>query len=207
MARRAALVALSGLLVALLVGCGGDDDEPSSSAPETPTESAEVAGPTGLEQYLLQDGDIPGLVPIDSPVTNESDPFDLPPGGAEVLQRSGYVATTFQPAEGEEAAGVSSVLLFDSEQGARAWMAYETLESVLRFQIPEGDFDRFRVRDVPGARGWIGPDLHGNAIGNVYWTQGRCMLLVAIETEGPKVEPLSTGAQAIYERTGGTCPE
>lgn len=166
-----------------------------------------MAGPTGLEQYLLQDGDIPGLVPIDSPVTNESDPFDLPPGGAEVLQRSGYVATTFQPAEGEEAAGVSSVLLFDSEQGARAWMAYETLESVLRFQIPEGDFDRFRVRDVPGARGWIGPDLHGNAIGNVYWTQGRCMLLVAIETEGPKVEPLSTGAQAIYERTGGTCPE
>jgi hypothetical protein len=206
MARRAALVALLGLLVALLVGCGGDD-EPSTSSPETPTESAEVAGPTGLEEYLLQDGDIPGLVPIDSPVTNESDPFDLPPGGAEVLQRSGYVSTTFQPAEGEEAAGVSSVLLFDSEQGARAWMAYETLESVLRFQIPEGDFDRFRVRDVPGARGWTGPDLHGNAIGNVYWTQGRCMLLVAIETEGPKVELLSTGAQSIYERTGGTCPE
>lgn len=78
---------------------------------------------------------------------------------------------------------------------------------MLRFQTPEGDFERFRVRNVPGARGWTGPDLHGNAIGQVYWTQGRCMLFVAIETDGPKEEPLSAGAQAIYERTGGACPE
>ena len=86
MPRRYPRALLTVCFVALLVGCGGDD-EPSTSSPETPTESAEVAGPTGLEDYLLQDGDIPGLVPIDSPVTNESDPFDLPPGGAEVLQR------------------------------------------------------------------------------------------------------------------------
>jgi hypothetical protein len=206
MARRAAPVTLLGLLAALLVGCGGED-EPAASPPTTPTESAEVAGPIGLEQYLLQDDEIPGLTPINSPVTDLGAPFDLPPGGDEVLQRSGYVSTTFQPAEGEQAAGVSSVLLFESEQGARAWMAYETAESVLRFQIPEGDFERFRVSDVPGARGWTGPDLHGNAIGQVYWTQGRCMLLVAVETEGPKEEPLSAGAKSIYERTGGTCPE
>jgi hypothetical protein len=206
MARRAALVALSGLLAALLVACGGEDQE-RTNPPDTPTESAEVAGPTDLEQYLLQDGDIPGLSPINSPVTNEGDPFELPPGGAEVLQRSGYVSTTFQPAEGDFGAGVSSVLLFDSEQGARAWMAYETAESVLRFQIPEGEFARFRVRDVPGAHGWTGPDLHGNAIGQVYWTQGRCMLLVSVETDADKVKPLSAGAKAIYARTDGTCPE
>jgi len=33
------------------------------------------------------------------------------------------------------------------------------------------------------------------------------MMTIAIEVEGPRVEPLSAGAQAIYERTGGTCPD
>ena len=72
---------------------------------------------------------------------------------------------------------------------------------------PGGTFKRFQVPDVPGATGWTGPDLHGNAIGNVYWTQGRCMMLVSIETDGPRVEPLSASAQAIFARTGGTCPD
>ena len=45
------------------------------------------------------------------------------------------------------------------------------------------------------------------AIGHVYWTQGRCMMLIGLEVEGPRVERLSAGAKAIYERTGGTCPD
>ena len=60
---------------------------------------------------------------------------------------------------------------------------------------------------VPGGNGWTGPDLHGNAIGQVYWTQGRCMMLIGLEVEGPRVERLSAGAKAIYERSGGTCPD
>ena len=73
--------------------------------------------------------------------------------------------------------------------------------------MPSSKIERFQVSDVPGAHGWTGPDLHGNAIGQVYWTQGRCMLTIAIEVEGPRVEPLSAAARAIYERTGGTCPD
>ena len=86
-------------------------------------------------------------------------------------------------------------------------MAYETSDEALRAQMPSSKIERFQASDVPGAHGWTGPDLHGNAIGQVYWTQGRCMLTIAIEVQGPRVEPLSAGAQAIYERTGGTCPD
>ena len=86
-------------------------------------------------------------------------------------------------------------------------MAYETSEEVLHHQLPDSTFERFEVPDVPGATGWTGPDLHGNAIGQVYWTQGRCMLLIGLEVEGPRVERLSAGVKAVFERTGGTCPD
>jgi hypothetical protein len=33
------------------------------------------------------------------------------------------------------------------------------------------------------------------------------MMLVGPEVEGPRVERLSAGAKAIYERTRGTCPD
>lgn len=62
------------------------------------------------------------------------------------------------------------------------------------------------MRDVPGARGWTGTDLHGNPIGTVQWVQGRCTLLLVSEGDLPFVEVLSTGTRAIYERTGGDCP-
>ena len=98
------------------------------------------------------------------------------------------------------------MLLFESEAGARDWMAYETSDEVIRL-VPGAKIRRFEVPGVPGATGWTGPDLHGNAIGQVYWVQDRCMLLIGLETEGPRVERLSVGARAVYERTGGTCPD
>jgi hypothetical protein len=87
-------------------------------------------------------------------------------------------------------------------------MAYETSAHVLRDQFfPGARIARFRVPGVPDARGFTGPDLHGNPIGHVYWTQDRCMMLIGLETDGPRVERLSAGARAVYERTGGTCPD
>ena len=163
--------------------------------------------PPNLEQYLLQADEVPDLAPVASPRTDSGPPFDLPEDGAELLRRSGYISTTYQPAEGDHGAGVSSVLLFETEAGARDWMAYETSDEAIQHQIPGAKIKRFQVPDVPGANGWTGPDLHGNAIGHVYWTQGRCMLLIGLEVEGPRVERLSAGATAIYERTGGTCPD
>jgi len=86
-------------------------------------------------------------------------------------------------------------------------LAYETSDEAIQHQIPGAKIKRFQVPDVPGANGRTGPDLHGNAIGHVYWTQGRCMLLIGLEVEGPRVARLSAGAKAIYERTGATCPD
>jgi hypothetical protein len=201
MARRASLLALAGLLCALVAGCDGDAERATSTA-----DAATTAAPPNLEQYLMQDDEVPGLEPIESPRTDSGPPFDLPEGGTERLERSGYISTTYQPAVGDGSAGVSSVLLFETEAGARDWMAYETSDEAIQYQIPGTAIERFQVPDVPGAHGWTGPDLHGNAIGQVYWTQGRCMLTIAIEVEGPRVEPLSAGAKAVYGRTGGTCP-
>ena len=202
MAPRTSRIALAGLLGALIVGCGGESDRATST-----TDAATTVAPPNLDQYLLQGDEVPGLEPISSPQTDSGEPFDLPNDGAERLRRSGYISTTYQPAEGDRSGGVSSVLLFDTEAGARDWMAYETSDEAIQHQIPGAKIKRFQVPDVPGANGWTGPDLHGNAIGHVYWTQGRCMMLVGLEVAGPRIERLSAGAKAIYERTGGTCPE
>ena len=202
MAGRSRLIALAVLLGTLVVGCVGDPEQATSTA-----DAAGTPGPSDLEQYLLQEDELPGLAPVVSPQTDAGEPFPLPEKGAERLRRSGYISTTYQPAEGDRSGGVSSVLLFETESGARDWMAYETSDAAIQHQIPGAKIKRFQVSKVPGAQGWTGPDQHGNAIGNVYWTQGRCMLLVALEVEGPRVEPLSAAAKAVYERTGGTCPE
>lgn len=186
----------------LIVGCGGESDRATRT-----TDAATTVAPPNLEQYLLQADEVPGLEPMSSPQTDSGEPFDLPKDGAERLLRSGYISTTYQPAEGDRGGGVSSVLLFETEAGARDWMAYETSDEAIRHQIPGAKIKRFQVPDVPGANGWTGPDLHGNAIGHVYWIQGRCMMLIGLEVEGPRVERLSAGAKAIYERTGGTCPD
>ena len=207
MAPRTSRVALAALLGVLVVGCGGESDGGSDPA-TSPTDAATSVAPPNLERYLLQADEVPGLTPMGSPQTDSGPPFQpLPEEGAEVMRSSGYISTTYQPAEGDRSGGVSSVLLFETEAGARAWMAYETSDEAIRSQIPGAKIKRFQVPEVPGAHGWTGPDLHGNAIGHVYWTQGSCMMLVGLEVEGPRVEPLSAGAKAIYERTGGTCPD
>ena len=210
MALRKTRIALSGLLGMLAVGCGIESDPTTSTTDAVTTstsDAATTAAPPNVDQYLLQVDEGPGLEPMSSPLTDSGEPFPLPKGGAELLERSGYISTTYQTGQGDSSAGVSSVLLFETEAGARDWMIYETSAEALRHQIPNGKFKRFQVPDVPGATGWTGPDLHGNAIGNVYWTQGRCMMLISLETDGPRVEPLSAGAKAIYERTDGTCPD
>lgn len=206
MARRTSVVPPTVLLCTLIVGCGGDSERATST--DDAADAAKTAAPLNLEQYLMQADEVPGLEPIGSPGTDSGPPFDpLPEDGAERLRSSGYISTTYQQAEGGHGAGVSSVLLFETEAGARDWMAYETSDEVIRHQIPGAKIKHFQVFDIPGAHGWTGPDLHGNSIGHVYWTQGRCMMLIGLEVEGPRVERLSTGAKAIYERTGGTCPD
>ena len=203
MAPRTSRTAVAALLGLLTVGCAGESERATST-----TDAATTLAPPNVERYLLQADEVPDLAQVSSPQTDTGPPFNpLPEDAAELLRSSGYISTTYQPAEGDRGAGVSSVLLFETEAGAHDWLAYETSDEAIRDQIPGAKIKRFQVPDVPGANGWTGPDLHGNAIGQVYWTQGRCMLLIGLEVEGPRVERLSTGAKAIYERTGGTCPD
>ena len=207
MARRTSLFLLAGVLCALFAGCGDDSEPETSTADATKTAATEPATPSNLEKYLLEADEIPGLAPIGSPFTDSGPPFELPADGPERLRRSGYISTTYQHAEGAGGAGVSSILLFETEAGARDWMDYEISDEALKYQLPDSKIKRFQISEVPGATGWTGPDLHGNAIGQVYWTQGRCMMTMGLEVEGPRVEPLSAGVKAVYERTGGTCPD
>jgi hypothetical protein len=203
MATRPCRSALAVLLGMLMVGCGGEADRATSTTDVG--HDGRAARPHAVSPASRR-GPRPGtgVVAADRP----GPPFNpLPEDGAERLERSGYVSTTYQPAQGEHIGGVSTVLLFEADAGALDWMAYETSDEALRAQMPSSKIERFQVSDVPGANGWTGPDLHGNAIGQVYWTQGRCMLTIAIEVEGPRVEPLSAAAESIYERTGGTCPD
>jgi hypothetical protein len=85
-------------------------------------------------------------------------------------------------------------------------MTYELRTRTIRALLPKTKIRRFTVRGVSGARGWTGSDLHGNPIGTVHWVQGRCMLVLVSEGDVRFVDALSTGARAIYERTGGDCP-
>ncbi len=213
----AALLGVLGVLLGpLVVGCGGDPGPaPSSTASstvnstDTSTDSSTASAgetSTDLDRFLLEADEISGLVPMSSPFTHAEEPFELSEEGAALLERVGYVSTTYQPAQGDRQAGVSSVLLFDTPAGARDWMAYEMSDEALEQQLPESRIERFEVPGVPGAGGWTAPDLHGSAIGTVYWTQGRCMMVISLEVEGPRAEPLSTGSAAVHERTGGTCP-
>ena len=113
---------------------------------------------------------------------------------------------SYQPTEGPNARGVTSVTLFASAQGARQWMAQEQREDYIRRQLPgRGKLRFFNVRGIPGARGWTAfKDDH--SVGNVLWVQGRCMMVLGNEGPGPLAGPLSTGAKAIFHRTKGQCP-
>ncbi len=125
----------------------------------------------------------------------------------ERLRRAGFVSITFQPLSGDDGnAGVTTVLLFETAEGARDWLEYETSDEGIDSMVPGAKPKRFTVPGVPGARGWTGRDRHDNPIGHVFWVQGRCEMLLGNEGEGDFVKPLSIGAKAIYDRTKGVCP-
>ena len=122
------------------------------------TNVARTVAPPDLTRYLLQAGKVPGLKPVSSPQTDSGPLFDLlPENGVERLERSRYVPTTYQPAQGERIGGVSTVVRFEADAGARLdWLRDER-------RGPSGSdasskIERFQVSDVPRAQGWTGPD-------------------------------------------------
>jgi hypothetical protein len=198
------------LVVALVLSgsaCGGDDEP---AAPEAANGNAR-SGARDVDRFLMRNGEQPGFRPDGDALTVVgvnaiANHWRLAPAAAQQLRDRGFISFTTRRTLGRDAAGVNEVLLFRNPEGARDQMAYDLRASTIHATLPQTKIRRFTVRDVPGARGWTGSDLHGNPIGTVQWVQGRCMLLLVSEGDLPFVEVLSTGARAIYERTGGDCP-
>ena len=198
------------LVVALVLSssaCGGDD-EPAT--PEAANGNAQSEA-RDVDQFLMRNGEQPGFRPDGDAFTVVgvnalANHWGLAPAAAQQLRDRGFISFTTRRTLGRDGAGVNEVLLFRTPEGARDQMAYDLRASTIHATLPLTKIHRFTVRNVPGARGWTGSDLHGNPIGTVQWVQGRCMLLLVSEGELPFVELLSTGARAIYERTGGDCP-
>jgi len=200
----------AGLVAALaLIGqaCGGDADEPAPKAANGKAQS----GNQDVDRFLLRKGEQPGFRPDSSAttivgVTALAKYWELPRAEAQQLRNRGFISFTRRETLARKAGGVSEVMLFKTAEGARSQMAYDLSATTIHAAVPKTKIRRFTVRDVPGARGWTGTDLHGNPIGTLYWIQGRCVIGLASEGEVPFVETLSAGAQAVYERTGGDCP-
>ena len=208
---RKRLIAVPLLALTVWLSACGDDGDDEPAAPE-PANGNARSGARDLDRFLMRNGEEPGFRPDGDAFTVVGvDAFAeyarLSRAEVQQLRENGFISfTTRRTLAGRDAAGVSEVRLFATPEGARNEMTYELRASTIHALLPKTKIRRFMVRGVPGGRGWTGSDLHGNPIGTVHWVQGRCMLVLVSEGEVSFVEALSTGARAIYERTGSDCP-
>ena len=198
----------AGLVVALVggafmaSGCG-------ASAPKA---AKATARPDKMDytRFLLRNGEQPGYRRVESVFTEDAETFAEKAGLTRAersrMRSAGMGTATYQPTEGPDSRGVTSVTLFASAQGARRWLAQEQREDYIRRQMPEGGkLRRFVVPGIPGAHGWSA-SKGSRIVGNIFWVQGRCMMILGHESSGSFDGPLATGAHAIYRRTKGRCP-
>lgn len=200
-------------LVIGLAACG-DGEGDKTTAQEAAKGSSQTDVPD-LERFLMRKDEEPGFRPGAAPgampqsggtitgVEAYVNDMRLTPADARRLRGEGFISYTFQPIRGPRTAGISNVALFETVEGAKRNLAHETRADVIRSFGPVADLRRFTVPGIPGARGWTASEPH---VGNVYWVQGRCVLVLGNQGPGPFVGPLSKGARALYERTNGECP-
>jgi hypothetical protein len=206
-------VALAALVIGL-AACGGDDGG-ETTAQEAANGKAR-SGVTDLDRFLMRKGEEPGFRrgagPDQAPQSGGTitgveafvKDMHLAPADGRRLRREGFISFASQPIRGpREAAGITNVALFATAEGAKHNMAHELRTDVIRAQGPVANLRRFTVPGIPGARGWTASEPH---VGNLWWVQGRCVLVLGNQGPGPLAGPLSTGARAIYERTNGDCP-
>ena len=204
------------VLAALVIGlsaCGDDGDD--TTAKEAANGKARTSAPD-LDRFLMRQSEEPGFRPGALPgaeprsggtitgVNAYVKDMRLPPSDARRLRSEGFVSYAFEPIRGpRDTAGITNVALFATAEGAKRNLAHETSGDVIRSFGPVANLRRFSVPGIPGARGWTASEPQ---VGNVYWVQGRCVLVLGNQGPGPLTGPLATGAQAIYERTNGKCP-
>jgi hypothetical protein len=199
--------AMGGLVVALMLlapGCGDDGDDGAADA-------AGEGGPVSeqeLLQFLMREGEEPGFRPVGQPATDSGvDAYvkgqHLTPADERRLRSLEFISFTYQPIRGPRTDGVTNVHLFATAEGAEQQMAHSLRSDTIQSFTPTAGVRRFTIEGVPGGRGWTGSKPN---VGNAYWVQGRCLLVLGNLGPGPHAGPLSTGARAIYERTNGECP-
>jgi hypothetical protein len=202
-------------LVIGLAACGGDDGDESTA--KAAANGTPRSGAVDLDRFLMQGGEEPGFRRGAAPGATPSsggtitgvrafvEDMHLPQADARRLRREGFISFTVAPIRGPGTAGITNVALYETAEGAKHSLAHELRPNVIALQ-PLEDLRFFEVPGVPGARGWTASVPGGPAVGNVYWAQGRCMLVLGNQGPGPFVGPLSRGARAIYDRTSRQCP-
>jgi hypothetical protein len=182
------------------------------------SDAAKPARVATLTRFLVRAGEEPGFAPRRPHVAGSlrayvravfegREPPRQVAADTKRLKAEGFVAaawegTTGQAAFGREGgAGLSYVREFATSIGAGQ-------ESAFLVHVLPGH-SKFGVTGIPGAYGRKGRDSGGESWANLVWRQGRCTLLVG-ESFFPRTtaptRPVIAAAQAIYRRTGGTCP-
>jgi hypothetical protein len=171
---------------------------------------------TSLDRFAARAGEETGFVPNGQPqifstargwVTVE--PPRQAKRDAARLRREGFVLGIFQHMrsthDARNRAGASSVLELGSSTAARAEQRTEIQEGIAALN-PKDIIRRYTIPGVPGAVGYTAT-LAGRGAANAFFTEGRCLLLVADNVPvGDVAGPVEMAARAIFNRTGGSCP-
>jgi hypothetical protein len=212
--RRARWFAVALAVTAIGLAACGDDDGDETPAPEA-ANAGSRSGAENLNRFLMRKdeepgfrrGAAPGAMPASGGTITGVKAFvedmHLAPADARRLRSEGFISYAFEPIRGPRTAGITNVALYATAEGAEHSLAHELRTDVIRAFGPVANLRRFTVPGIPGARGWTASKP---LVGNLWWVQGRCVLVLGNQGPGPFAGPLSTGARAIYERTNGECP-
>jgi hypothetical protein len=196
------IVAATALALAA-AACGEAPTTRSAQGSPTPTATED------LDRFLIRADELQGFSPSGEPDRLSSlsaivDEFDLPKAEQRRLRDHGFQSFVGQMLTGpSDAAGVSNVSVFDTEDGATRELEYMK-SNIAKDSSGAKNFERFDVPGVPTATGWTFDKPGGHKAADVYWSQGRCVMVLG--SEPPSVDRLRTGVKAIYERTEGRCP-
>ena len=181
------------------------------------SDAAKPARAATLTRFLVRAGEEPGFAPRPAHFAGSLRAYarsflhHVSPGQIPALTKrlkaEGFVAAAWEHTTGQAAfaseggVGQSYVREFATSTGARHETAF------LVHGMP--GHTKFGVTGIPGAYGKKGRDSVDETYANLLWRQGRCTLVVG-ESFFPRktapTRPLIAAAQAIYRRTGGTCP-
>ncbi|MDQ4144385.1 MAG: hypothetical protein M3198_11695 [Actinomycetota bacterium] len=199
--RLEAFVAAALALAVVAGGCGTSSTSPSAELAASPTTR-------DLERFLIRANEAPGFSPSGKPETISgvrAFVADLQGTKADEqrLRDHGFQVFVVQPLEGpSDAAGVTNVSLFSTEEGAARELQY--LLGNIDNEFPGAKIERFDVPGLSTATGYTAELPDGVKVANVNWSQGRCVMTLG--SQPPFVDELRAGVRALYERTEGTCP-